>query len=135
MLLVSEDVVVKYVGMFFGVLGIYFCILNIILWMVNNIEGVYKRGVVMGFVIGWGNLNGVVSSNIFFNGLRFVEGYVVIIVYMVVFFFGGLVLMMVLLRRENVKWLRGKRDYLVEGMSEKEMERLGDRRLDFIYMV
>ncbi|KAK4174514.1 major facilitator superfamily domain-containing protein [Triangularia setosa] len=135
MLLASEDAAVKYVGTFLGALGIYPCISNTISWMANNTEGVYKRGVVMGFVIGWGNLNGVVSSNIFFNGPRFVEGHAVIIAYMAVFLFGGSVLMTVLLRRENAKRLRGERDYMVAGMSEKEMEILGDRRPDFIYTV
>jgi hypothetical protein len=31
----------------------------------NNTEGNYKRGVTLAMVIGFGNLNGVVSSNIY----------------------------------------------------------------------
>lgn len=34
---------------------------NSLTWCSNNIEGVYKRGVIVGIVVGWGNLNGVVS--------------------------------------------------------------------------
>lgn len=45
--------------------GIYPCVANTITWSANNVEGLYKRGVTIGFVIGWGNLNGVVSSNIY----------------------------------------------------------------------
>ncbi|KAK3989914.1 putative transporter [Cladorrhinum sp. PSN332] len=133
MLLASEDPAIKYVGTFLGALGIYPCISNTISWVANNTEGVYKRGVVMGFVIGWGNLNGVVSSNIFFNSPRFFEGHGVIIAYMAVFLFGGSVLMTCLLRQENAKRLRGDRDGWIEGLSEKEIEKLGDMRPDFIY--
>ncbi|KAK4167141.1 putative transporter [Cladorrhinum sp. PSN259] len=133
MLLVSENAAVKYVGTFLGALGIYPCISNTISWMANNTEGVYKRGVVMGFVIGWGNLNGVVSSNIFFNSPRFFEGHGVIIAYLSLFLFGGSVLMTYLLRKENARRLRGDRDGWIEGLSEKEIEKLGDMRPDFIY--
>ena len=40
-----------------------------------------------------------------------------------------------LLRRENAARLAGERDYLVVGMSEKEAEKLGDSRPDFMYTV
>lgn len=133
MLLVSENAAVKYVGTFLGALGIYPCISNTISWMANNTEGVYKRGVVMGFVIGWGNLNGVVSSNIFFSSPRFFEGHGVIIGYMTVFLFGGSVLMTYLLRKENARRRRGERDYWVQGLTEREIQTLGDKRPDFIY--
>ncbi|KAK0624834.1 major facilitator superfamily domain-containing protein [Bombardia bombarda] len=133
MLLGSHNPAVQYAGTFLGAMGIYPCIANTISWMANNIEGVYKRGVVLGFVIGWGNLNGVVSSNIYFNGPHYPEGHGVVMGYMAVFLFGGSVLMTVLLRRENAKRRRGERDGWVQGLSEKEVEMLGDRRPDFYY--
>jgi MFS family permease len=135
MLLGSDDAAIKYAGTFLGALGIYPCISNTISWMANNIEGVYKRGVVLGFVIGWGNLSGVVSSNIYFNGPRFSEGHGTVMGFMAVFLFGGSVLMTALLRRENGKRRRGERDAWVAGLSEKEVEALGDMRPDFIYTV
>lgn len=55
----------KYAATFLGALGIYPCIANTIVWTSNNTEGVYKRGITLGIVIGWGNLNGVMSSNIY----------------------------------------------------------------------
>lgn len=131
----TDNAGAQYAGTFLAALGIYPCISNTISWMANNVEGVYKRGVVLGFVIGWGNLNGVVSSNIFFNGPRFPEGHGVIIGYMSVFLFGGSVLMSLLLRRENAKRKRGERDHWVTGLSEKEIEKLGDQRPDFVYTV
>ncbi|KAL2021367.1 hypothetical protein VTK56DRAFT_7232 [Thermocarpiscus australiensis] len=135
MLLGTANPAVQYAGTFLAALGIYPCISNTISWVANNVEGVYKRGVVLGFVIGWGNLNGVVSSNIYFNSPRFPEGHGVIIGYLAVFLFGGSVLMSILLRRENAKRRRGERDGWTNGLSEKEIEMLGDRRPDFMYTV
>ena len=133
MLLGSQDPHVKYAGTFLGALGIYPCIANTITWMSNNIEGVYKRGVVLGFVIGWGNLNGVVSSNIYFKGPKYTVGHSVVMAYMILFLLGGSVLLELLLLRENNLRKKGKRDHWVEGLTEKEAESLGDRRPDFLY--
>ncbi|KAK4454515.1 major facilitator superfamily domain-containing protein [Podospora aff. communis PSN243] len=133
MMLASSTPAVQYAGTFLGALGIYPCISNTITWMANNTEGVYKRGVVLGFVIGWGNLNGVVSSNIYFNSPRFVVGHSVVIGYMALFLFGGSLLMTILLRRENAARRRGDRDRWVQGLGEEEIERLGDQRPDFFY--
>ncbi|KAF2964218.1 hypothetical protein GQX73_g9346 [Xylaria multiplex] len=133
LLIASDSPAVKYAATFLGALGIYPCISNTITWMANNTEGVYKRGVVLGFVIGWGNLNGIVSSNIFFDGPRYLQGHGVIVAYMTLFLFGGSLLMTILLRIENKKRREGKRDYLAEGKSEAELELLGDRRPDFFY--
>ncbi|KAH8890457.1 MFS general substrate transporter [Thozetella sp. PMI_491] len=135
MLLGSDRPGVQYAGTFLGALGIYPCIANTITWMANNIEGVYKRGVVLGFVIGWGNLNGVVSSNIYFAGPRFLQGHGVVMAYMAVFLFGGSVLNTLLLRRENARRRRGDRDHWIEGKTAREIEALGDKRPDFFYTV
>ncbi|KAL2161713.1 hypothetical protein VTH06DRAFT_8275 [Thermothelomyces fergusii] len=135
MLLGSEDAAVQYAGTFLAALGIYPCISNTISWVANNVEGVYKRGVVLGFVIGWGNLNGIVSSNVYFNSPRFPEGHGVMIGYLAVCLFGGSVLNSILLRRENAKRRRGERDHWVRGLTEKEIEDRGDLRPDFIYTV
>ncbi|KAI0863307.1 major facilitator superfamily domain-containing protein [Xylaria cubensis] len=133
LLIASNNPAVKYAATFLGALGIYPCISNTITWMANNTEGVYKRGVVLGFVIGWGNLNGIVSSNIFFDSPRYLQGHGVILAYMTLFLFGGSILMTTLLRIENKKRREGKRDYLAEGKTEAELDRLGDGRPDFFY--
>ena len=65
MLLGGSSAGIQYAGTFLGAMGIYPCVPNTISWASNNIEGVYKRGVALGIIIGWGNLNGVVSSNIY----------------------------------------------------------------------
>ncbi|KAK4129087.1 MFS general substrate transporter [Parathielavia appendiculata] len=135
MLLGTDNSAVQYAGTFLAALGIYPCISNTISWVANNVEGVYKRGVVLGFVIGWGNLNGIVSSNVYFDSPRFSQGHSVMIGYLAVCLFGGSVVMSLLLRRENAKRRRGGRDYWVQGLTEKEIEKLGDQRPDFVYTV
>lgn len=95
----------------------------------------YKRGVTLGFVIGWGNLNGVVSSNIYLarEKPKYYTGHGVVLAYLTLFLFGGSVATHFALEAENRKRLAGKRDHWVEGLSEEEVEALGDKRPDFIY--
>ncbi|KAK5122503.1 hypothetical protein LTR85_004087 [Meristemomyces frigidus] len=137
MLLGSNHAGVKYAGTFLGALGIYPCVANTISWAANNTEGVYKRGVTIGFVIGWGNLNGVMSSNVYQakDKPNYRPGHGVVLAYMILFLLGGSLVTHFALVAENKKKLAGKRDYLVEGKSSKEVEALGDRRPDFIYTV
>jgi nitrate/nitrite transporter NarK len=124
---------VKYAGTFLSALGIYPCISNTISWVANNVEGVYKRGVVLGFVIGWGNMNGIVSSNIYRNGPKFTSGHATVLAYMSFCLLGGSITMRTLLARENKKRLTGQRDEWARGMTHREAEKLGDTRPDFIY--
>ncbi|TVY34449.1 putative transporter [Lachnellula subtilissima] len=133
MLIGSHKPHIKYAGTFLGALGIYPCIANTISWVSNNTEGVYKRGIVLGFVIGWGNLNGVVSSNIFFKGPQYTVGHATIIGYMVGCLLVGSTVMHFLLERENAARRAGKRDHWVQGKTEREIEALGDKRPDFLY--
>lgn len=62
MLIASNNPKIKYAGTFLGAAGIYPTIPNTLTWASNNIEGVYKRGVIIGIVVGTGNLQGVVSQ-------------------------------------------------------------------------
>ncbi|KIW96576.1 uncharacterized protein Z519_01967 [Cladophialophora bantiana CBS 173.52] len=135
MLLGSGEPHVQYAGTFLGAMGIYPCIPNTITWTANNVEGVYKRGIALGFVIGWGNLNGIMSSNIYRaqDKPRFRPGHAVVLGYEAVFLLGGSILQHVLLRRENAKRRAGERDVWVEGKTEDEIEKLGDQRPDFMY--
>lgn len=98
-------------------------------------EGVYKRGITMGFVIGWGNLNGVVSSNIYraIDKPRYKPGHGTVLGFLTAFFLGGTVIQRLLLQRENGKRRRGERDYWADGKTEDEVEILGDKRPDFVY--
>lgn len=152
LLLGAESAGARYAGTFLGAMGIYPCVSNTISWAGNNTEGmppsslyfhirilmrtgVYKRGVSLGFIIGWGNLNGIVSSNIYRGRDKptFYPGHGTVLAYLVVFLFGGSILQYFLLRRENAKRRRGERDHWVEGLDETEIRMLGDMRPDFIY--
>ncbi|KAK3323346.1 major facilitator superfamily domain-containing protein [Cercophora scortea] len=133
MLIASEKPGVQYAGTFLGAIGVYASIPITIAWVANNIEGVYKRGIVLGFMIGWGNLNGIVSSNMWSDAPRFISGHATVIAYLTVCLFGGSVLFHILLSRENSARLLGKRDHWIEGKNNLEIEMLGDKRPDFIY--
>lgn len=135
MLLGSADPKVQYGGVFLAAMGIYPCVPNTIAWASNNLDGSYKRGVTIGTFIGWGNLNGVVSSNIYPNksGPRFKPGHGVVLGYLTVCLLGGSLATHFLLEAENKKRRAGKRDHIVEGKSEEELHDLGDRGPDFLY--
>ena len=134
-LLGSNSAALSYVAVFLGALGIYPCIPNTITWVSNNVEGVYKRGVTLGFVIGWGNLNGVMSSNVYrqVDAPHYRLGHGIVLGYLAVGLLGGSVLNWVLLRKENEKRRNGERDTWVQGLGRGEVEYLGDRRPDFLY--
>ncbi|KAK2605840.1 hypothetical protein QQS21_003794 [Conoideocrella luteorostrata] len=133
MLIASTNPAVQYAGTFLGAMGIYPPISLTVAWVANNIEGVYKRGIVLGFVIGWGNLNGVVSSVIYRWPPRYFQGHGTIIAYLAVCMFGGSLLFTSMLSMENKKRRRGERDHWVEGKTEAEINALGDKRPDFMY--
>lgn len=164
MLLGAKSAGARYAGTFLGAMGIYPAIANTISWTSNNVEGtymfpsspcreamarnsnrfahnnkhnlgVYKRGVTLGFVIGWGNLNGIVSSNIYRGADKpdFYPGHGTVLAYLVLFQLGGSVLQYILLRRENTKRRRGDRDNWMEGLDQSDVQLLGDKKPDFIY--
>jgi len=137
MLLGSQKAGVKYAGTFLGAMGIYPCIANTISWASNNVEGVYKRGVTLGIVIGWGNLNGVVSSNIYRqkDSPKYIPGHSVVLAYMVLFLLGGSIVTTLGLRGENKKRAEGKRDDRLANLTPAQIEALGDKRPDFRYTV
>jgi len=90
----------------------------------------------MGFVIGWGNLNGVMSSNIYRlkDKPKYTLGHSIVLAYMVLFLFGGSVILRFMLARENKKRRNGERDSWGAGMSQEEkVHALGDQRGDFLY--
>ncbi|PHH92793.1 hypothetical protein CDD83_4952 [Cordyceps sp. RAO-2017] len=133
MLMASTAPAVQYAGTFLAAAGIYPSISLTIAWVANNVEGVYKRGVVLGVVIGWGNLNGIVSSNVYRDPPRYLAGHAVVTAYLVVCMLGGSLLMYALLRLENRRRRRGDRDHWAQGKTPAELNAMGDRRPDFIY--
>lgn len=135
MLIGTANPDVQYAGTFLAAAGIYPTIPNSLSWAANNFEGIYKRGVVIGTIVGWGNLNGVVSSNIYLSrdSPRYYTGHAVVLSWQIVFLFGGSVFLYIMLGRENKKRAAGERDYLIEGKTSEEIRFLGDQRPDFMY--
>ena len=90
----------------------------------------YKRGITLGFVIGWGNLNGIVDSNIYRAADKplYRLGHGVVLAYLTLFLLGGSVMTHLMLRNENRKRRAGKRDATIEGKSEEEIDLMGDKR-------
>lgn len=86
-------------------------------------------------MIGWGNLNGIVSSNIYRgeDSPNFYPGHGTVLAYLALFLLGGSILQTVLLRIENKKRRNGERDHRVDGLSAVQISELGDQRPDFIY--
>lgn len=78
---------------------------------------------------------GIVSSNIYRakDKPRFKPGHAVVLAYEALFLLGGSVVQHVLLRRENAKRRNGERNHWVEGKTEEEIDKLGDKRPDFLY--
>jgi hypothetical protein len=131
LLLASSNAQVQYAGTFLGAAGIYPTVSNTLAWVANNTEGSLKRAVVMGLVAGGGNLNGVVSSNIYltWETPRFWTGHGVVLGYQTVLLLGGSIFMTLMLRREN----RIRRSMQTDNLTEEEKRTMGDKRPDFVY--
>lgn len=135
MLISTPNPHVQYAGTFLAAAGIYPTIPNSLSWAANNFEGIYKRGVVIGTIVGWGNLNGVVSSNIFLSreSPRFYTGHAVVMSWQICFLFGASLFLYIMLGIENKKRRDGKRDYLLDGKTAEDLKFMGDERPDFMY--
>ena len=77
----------------------------------------------------WGNINGMVSSNIYRkeDSPRFYLGHSVVLAYLVLFLFGGSVITTLYLRHENRLRRTGRRDQWLQ-RSKKEIDVAGDER-------
>ncbi|CED83264.1 Permease of the major facilitator superfamily [Phaffia rhodozyma] len=117
-LIVSRKPALSYFAIYLAAAGIYPLIPNTIAWVSNNTEGSYKRSLTMGLVIGFGNLNGAVTSNIYrAKDLPWYKmGHGIVLCYIGLgFTFSALY--MFLLSRENKKRDRGERDEHIQGQT------------------
>lgn len=53
----------SYFAIYLSAAGIYPCIPNTVALTSTSIEGIYKRSVVMGWIISFGNINGAATTN------------------------------------------------------------------------
>ncbi|KAK0214784.1 MFS general substrate transporter [Armillaria fumosa] len=93
-------------------------------WFSNNIEGTYKRGVTLGMIISFGNLNGAVSSNVYRASDKpwYTLG-------MVLMYIGlgtvSSIICVFFLDRENKKRDRGERDEIIGDITITGNEKNG----------
>jgi len=115
-LLVSNNAALSYFATFLAACGIYTTIPNIIAWISNNTEGTYKRSVTLGMCIGFGNLQGAVTSNVYRarDAPHYRLGHGITLAYICIGFFAA-ILYKILLKRENMRRDRGERDEALGG--------------------
>jgi uncharacterized membrane protein YciS (DUF1049 family) len=137
MLIASSNPTVQYVAVFLGAAGIYPTIPNTLSWLNNNTEGSLKRAFVLGVVVGWGNLNGVVSSNIYLaqQKPRYYTGHGVLLGFLTVFLLGGSIWMHLGLRKMNKDRRAGKLDEKWNALTDDQKWIQGDLRPDFMYVL
>jgi len=119
-LITSTNPALSYSAVYLATTSIYPAVPNSVAWVSSNVEGSYKRSAVLGMAIGWGNLNGAVSSNVY----RAVDkpwyrmGHGIILAYIVIGWLSSLAFFL-LLKRENARRDAGERDEIIEGTDSE----------------
>ncbi|THH06942.1 hypothetical protein EW145_g3739 [Phellinidium pouzarii] len=117
-LIASRNAALSYFACFLGASGIYPLIPNSVLltsaWVSANTEGSYKRSAVLGMAIGWGNLNGAVTSNVYRARDKpwYSLGHGIVLAYICIGLSCSLLLRIVL-KAENGRRERGERDEVI----------------------
>ncbi|CAN6671502.1 high-affinity nicotinic acid transporter [Trichomonascus vanleenenianus] len=126
---------VRYAGTFLGAMGIYPSIPNTITWSTNNTEGVYKRGITLGLVMAWINIQGVVFSNVYLarDAPLYRIGNGIALAYLTIFMLGGSIVQHIYCRVQNKRKAAGKLDHILVGKTSEEIALLGDRHPNFRY--
>ncbi|KAK0239156.1 MFS general substrate transporter [Armillaria nabsnona] len=113
-LIASRSAPLSYFATFLATCGIFPVIPNTVAWFSNNIEGTYKRGVTLGMIISFGNLNGAVSSNVYRASDKpwYTLGHGMVLMYIGLGMISSIICLF-LLDRENKKRDRGERDEII----------------------
>ncbi|KAH0838212.1 MFS general substrate transporter [Lanmaoa asiatica] len=95
-------------------LSYFACYLAASAWVASNVEGSYKRGVTLAMAIGWGNINGAVSSNVYRaqDAPWFRLGHGIVLAYIAIGWISSAVFL-VQLKLENDRRNRGERDEVI----------------------
>ncbi|PPQ67032.1 hypothetical protein CVT26_009929 [Gymnopilus dilepis] len=119
-LIASRSPALSYFAVYLAVSAIYPTIPNSVAWVASNVEGSYKRGVTLGMAIGFGNINGAVTANIYRSQDKpwYRLGHAIVLAYIAAGFLCS-VLFAILLKRENARRDRGERDEVIEGVDNK----------------
>ncbi|KAF5356139.1 hypothetical protein D9756_004072 [Leucocoprinus leucothites] len=122
-LICSRTPGLSYFAVYLAISAIYPTIPNSVAWVAGNVEGSYKRSVTLGMAIGFGNLNGAVTSNIYRAKDQpwYRLGHGIVLAYIGIGFFSS-ILYAYLLHQENLKRERGERDEIIEGTDNKNAQ-------------
>ncbi|KAI0091563.1 MFS general substrate transporter [Irpex rosettiformis] len=118
-LIASRNATLSYVAVYLAACGIYPNIPNTNAWVSSNTEGSYKRSVTLAMMIGFANLNGAVTSNVYRgqDAPWYTLGHGIILMYICIAIISALVYRS-LLKRENERRDRGERDEVIAGKNE-----------------
>jgi len=119
-LIASRSPALSYFAVYLAVSAIYPIIPNSVAWVASNVEGSYKRAVTLAIAIGFGNINGAVTANIYRarDKPRYILGHAVVLAYIAIGFISSIVFL-ILLKRENGRRDRGERDEVIQGLESK----------------
>ncbi|KAJ3565456.1 hypothetical protein NP233_g7613 [Leucocoprinus birnbaumii] len=145
-LICSRTPALSYFAVYLAISAIYPTIPNSVAWVAGNVEGSYKRSVTLGMAIGFGNLNGAVTSNIVSSTLDlsgnaliisatqyrakdqpwYRLGHGIVLAYIGIGFFSSIIYAY-FLHRENLKRERGERDEVIDGIDNKNAREYNGR--------
>ncbi|KAK0386582.1 hypothetical protein NLU13_6417 [Sarocladium strictum] len=125
---------VKYFGCFLGAMGLYVVVGIPLAWLPSNNPRYGKRTVATGLQLTIGNAAGVPAPFLYKTneGPRFIKGHAISMAFVAVSTIIYIIFWL-WFRRENKLRAEGKRDENVRGMSEEEIEELGEHNPRFRY--
>ncbi|KAF9474103.1 MFS general substrate transporter [Pholiota conissans] len=117
-LIASTTPALSYFAVYLAVSAIYPTIPNSVAWVASNVEGSYKRAVTLGMAIGFGNINGAITANIYRAKDKpwYRLGHGIVLAYIAIGFICSFIFA-VLLKRENDRRDRGERDEIIRGID------------------
>ena len=125
---------IRYMALFFVVTGVSIALPISVTWLNNNMGGHYKRGVAAAAQIGFGNVAGLIASNIFITTQAPYcrMGYSVSLS-LILLTAAAATTMAVYMKLENKKRDEGKRDYMLS-LPADELYNLGDAHPTFRFV-
>lgn len=125
-LIASRSAPLSYFAAFLATCGIFPVVPNTVAWFSNNIEGTYKRGVTLGMIISFGNLNGAVSSNVYRARDKpwYTLGHGMVLMYIGLGMISSIICVF-FLDKENKKRDRGERDEIIGDITITGNEKNG----------
>ena len=126
---------VRYGALFIVAAGLFTAHPLIVMWLLINLAGDYKRAIGSAFQIGFGNIGGIVASNIFITtqAPRFVMGYAIALGFICLHAILATIFMIGLVR-ENRKRDKGERDYRLN-LPAEDLGNIGDDHPSFRFSI